>query len=122
MTFGTRPLRAPAATLAAFAAVVAVATAAGPASDQAAPATPARAAVVSSGPATGAPTAVAGARVVQRLRADGPLEAQAAVLQLAARGYAVVAGDGPAARAAVAQARAAGAFPATRFASVSPRP
>ena len=127
-----------AATLAAFAALVAVAVARSPSADRAAGAAPARAALVSSAPGSAAVYAaaggseavgaaagpvrrVAGAAVVARLQATGGFEAQAEVLRLAAQGYAVVAGEGPAARAAVAQARAAGAFPATRFVAVSPR-
>jgi hypothetical protein len=113
-------LRAAAATLAAFAALVAVAVARSPAAGQPAGPSSARAALVTSGPAARAVPRAGGARVVARRHAMGGFEAQAEVLQLAAQGYAVVAGEGPAARAAVAQARAAGAFPATRFVAVSP--
>jgi hypothetical protein len=115
-------LRAATATLAAFAALVAVAVARSPAPDPAPGPSSARAALVTSGPAAGDATRAGGAAVVARRRATGGFEAQAQVLQLAAQGYAVVAGEGPAARAAVAQARAAGAFPATRFVAVSPGP
>jgi hypothetical protein len=125
MTCARHSLRAALAAIAAFAAVVAVASAAhpgGPDAGSADPSRPARAALVSSAPAAGVVTEVAGAPVVVRRRATGAFEAQALVLRLAAEGYPVVAAEGLAARAAVAQARAAGAFPATRFVSVSPRP
>jgi hypothetical protein len=115
-------LRGLLAMLAAFAALVAVAVAQGPTTDASRPGAPAGAALVLSGPAAGAMREAAGAPVVVRRRATGAFDAQAEVLRLAAQGYAVVAGEGPAARAAVAQARAAGAFPATRFVAVSPRP
>jgi hypothetical protein len=125
MTRTRDSLRTALAALAAFVAAVAVASAAHPGDHHTAaahPSPPARAALVSSAPAAGRATVVAGARVVVRVRATGAFEAQALVLRLAAEGYRVVAAEGLAARAAVAQARAAGAFPATRFVAVSPRP
>ena len=122
MTSFPRHLRAALATLTAFAALVAVAVASGPSVATPAGRAPARAALVSSAPAAVAVRLIAGVPVAARRHATGPFEAQAEVLRLAAQGYTVVAGEGPAARAAVAQARAAGAFPATRFVAVSPRP
>lgn len=122
MTLSHRRLRAALATLTAFAALVAVAVASGPTVATPPGPAPARAALVTSTPAAGAVRLVAGVPVAARRHATGPFEAQAEVLRLAAQGYSVVAGEGPAARAAVAQARAAGAFPATCFVAVSPRP
>lgn len=99
----TRGRTAVVSATAAFAAVVAVAAASGPTAPQT-PITPARTAVVAATttPATAIPPAA------EVLRVGGPYDAQAAVLQLAARGYARIIGVGPEARAAVEQARAGG--------------
>ncbi|UTI66600.1 hypothetical protein NBH00_10400 [Paraconexibacter antarcticus] len=95
--------RLAAGTLAAFAAVVAVAAAHGPA-PATPPADPTHTAVVVSADAPPGP--LPEAAVVRRV--GGALEAQGVVLALLAHGYGAVIGVGPDARAAVGAARDGG--------------